>query len=356
MSTGISIKKELESELKKEAPFDASIIVHSNNKTENLDTILNKINFRINENENYATCTEYLSNMQFGSSSPNSNHKNYEASFITISDYNKMLKLKGQKEINLNRNEVLLMSNYNKLVKLANKKLNNSNKVTIKDKEYLVKNHKIIDYNLATYIMPNNNLTIVINDEFLCNYNNVNKSILNIMYSDKNRESNNKKYSKIYQNSLNDKYKNLNISELDAFTKDDLYSTNKGSTTVILFIGLYLGIIFLIASMAILALQQLSEASHSIERYKTLRKIGANKQMIYKTIFTQTLIYFSLPVMLALIHSIIGITVINNEILKSNQIDIKLSSLLTALLFIAVYIIYFYTTYTGYKNIVKNSI
>ena len=55
--------------------------------------------------------------------------------------------------------------------------------------------------------------------------------------------------------------------------------------------------------MAVLALQQLSEASDSIERYKALKRIGANKKMINKTIFIQTLIYFSLPVILALIHS-----------------------------------------------------
>ena len=59
--------------------------------------------------------------------------------------------------------------------------------------------------------------------------------------------------------------------------------------------------------MAILAIQQLSEASDSIERYKSIERLGANENMINKTIFIQTLIYFGLPISLAFIHSIVCI-------------------------------------------------
>jgi len=108
--------------------------------------------------------------------------------------------------------------------------------------------------------------------------------------------------------------------------------------------------------MAVLALQQLSEASDSIERYKALRRLGANKKMIDKTIFVQTLIYFSLPVILALIHSVVGIKVTSNYINNLQKIDITSSALITALIFIVIYAGYFYTTYIGYKNIVKNNL
>ena len=108
--------------------------------------------------------------------------------------------------------------------------------------------------------------------------------------------------------------------------------------------------------MAVLALQQLSEASDSIDRYVALKKLGASKADINKTIFTQTLIYFSLPVALAIVHSIVGIAVANDFISMYNQPDIGGASLITAGIFIIVYGIYFYTTYTGYKNIVKSKI
>ncbi len=342
--------------MKKEAPFDASITV--NQHSGNLEDVLKKIGFKINKNEKYGVYNEYLSDVKVGDllSTTNEDNKDNKVFFIKISDYNKMLKLRGKKEINLSQNEVLLMSNYNEMVKLAHEKLKSSKKVNIKGKEYFVKNDKIIDENLADYTMQDNYLNIVINDEFLPDSNRINRSILNVMYSDKNREENNKKYSEIHENLLKHKYKDLSISNMDAYSKDGMYSRSKGGTTAVLFIGIYLGIIFLITSMAVLALQQLSEASDSIERYKALKRIGANKKMIDKTIFIQTLIYFSLPVLLALIHSIIGVTVVNDELSKFNQTDIRFSALITTLLFIVVYSGYFCTTYTGYKNIVKNNI
>ncbi|NCI74140.1 ABC transporter permease, partial [Clostridium botulinum] len=251
---------------------------------------------------------------------------------------------------------ILIMSNDNMLVKQVNEKLKSSKKFNIKGKEYLVKNNKIIEENLANYLFAHNFFTIIINDEFLYDYNKIAYSILNVMYSDKNREENNKKYREINKNFLDGKYKGLNIRYMDAFSKDDIYSDSKGVTTTILFVGIYLGLVFLIASMAILALQQLSEASDSIERYKSLKRIGANSKMIEKTIFLQTLIYFTLPMILALIHSVIGIKVISDYISVFTKIDISFSALITALIFSVVYAGYFYTTYIGYKNIVESNI
>ncbi|WP_032122168.1 FtsX-like permease family protein [Clostridium amazonitimonense] len=358
LSTGISIKKGFELGLEKVTPFDASIAVENNSEKDNLEDVLDKINFKISENEKYATYNKYISGVKVGDllSTTDEDYEDINAYFVKISDYNKMLELRGKKEITLSNDEVLLMSSYNEVVKPFNEKLKTSKKVSIKGKEYLVKNDEMIEENLETYSMANNSLTIVINDEFLCNYSEISKSVLNVMYSDKNREENNKKYSKINEDYLSGKYKGLNIEYIGSFSKDIIYSNRKGITTSVLFIGIYLGLVFLITSMAVLALQQLSEASDSIERYKALNRIGANKKMIDKTIFIQTLIYFSLPVMLALIHSIIAVIIVNKEISMFNQIDIRFSALITALLFILVYAGYFYTTYTGYKNIVKNNI
>ncbi len=193
------------------------------------------------------------------------------------------------------------------------------------------------------------------NDEFVSDYK-ISSSILNVMYLDKNREENNKKYNKINDNYIEDEYKNLDIS-IDAITKDEVYSKSNGITSMMLFIAIYLGLVFLITSMAVLALQQLSEASDSIERYKALKRIGANKKMINKTIFIQTLAYFSLPVILALIHSMVVIKIINDVTsMIINTANFRYSILITILIFVIVYLGYFYITYAGYKNIVKSKI
>ena len=141
-----------------------------------------------------------------------------------------------------------------------------------------------------------------------------------------------------------------------ATSRNEIYDENKGLTTAILFVGIYIGMVFLISSMAVLALQQLSEASDSIDRYKSLKRLGASTKAINKTIFAQTLVYFSIPVILALVHSVVGIKIVNDFISMYNQPDIGVSSLITAGIFMIVYVIYFYITYVAYKNIVKNNI
>lgn len=359
LSTGISLKKDYEVGLKKITPFDASLKLYANDETKNVEDIFDKIDFKINENEKYEIYNEYGADVKLNELFGREDDEMLEgwgAGLVKISDYNKMLKLKGEKEISLNKNEVLILSNFNKLIQLINENLKNSNKVNIKEKEYLVKNHEAIEGNLDTDMISDNYCTIVINDEFLSDCK-VFESVLNVMYTDENREENNKKYEEIDKNSwIGGKFESLNLPHINAASKDDIYSKEKRSTTSMLFIAIYLGIVFLITSMAVLALQQLSEASESIERYKALKRIGASKKMINKTIFIQTLIHFSLPVILALIHSVIGVIVVSEEISTYSQVDIRFSALMTALIFVVVYVGYFYTTYTGYKNIVKNNV
>ncbi len=357
LTTGIGLKKGYEAGFVKLAPFDASVILYTNDEINNVEDALNKINFKKDGNEKYAIYNEYVPIIDlkdlFGTE--DKAFEVFGGSFVKISEYNEILKLKGEKEVNLNKDEVLILSNLNKLVGPINAKLKSSNKVKIKGEEFTVKNQEVIRGNLEDFNVTNNECTIVINDEFLSGYK-VSKSVLNVMYTDENREENNKKYDKIQKDYRSGEYESLNLPIIDAYSKDDIYSMAKRSSTGALFIRLYLGAVLLITSMAILSLKQLSEVSDSMERYRALKRIGVNKNMINKTIFIQTLIYFSLPMILALIHSIVGITVVNKEINSYGQMNIRFSTLITALIFVVVYIAYFYITYTSYRDIVKNNI
>lgn len=226
--------------------------------------------------------------------------------------------------------------------------------MNIKEKEYLVKNAKVIQENLYTSDAQLNFFAIVINDEFVSDHK-ISTSVLNVNYVDGNREEYNKKYDNVAKGFYDENGPKLNIVYISGKSKDEVRAESKGLKTIIMFIGIYIGIVFLITSMAVLALQQLSEASDSIDRYKSLKRIGSNGTMIDKTIFIQTFVYFSLPVILALIHSIVGIYVINNFINTIQPTDITLPALMTGLVFLVVYVGYFYTTYVGYKNIVKSN-
>ncbi|MFF2793742.1 FtsX-like permease family protein [Lysinibacillus xylanilyticus] len=356
LSTGISLKRSMDASIKGLTPFDASIMIENEDESYNIEDVLNKFNFKLSNNEKYVSYNVYHTGMKVVDYETLENKipKHIDVDFIKISDYNKMLKLKGEKEVHINNNEVLLLSNHELLIKSINEKLKNNNKINLKDKEYVVKNPKVIQDNLQTSGGPANFFTIVINDEILSGYK-ISRSVLNVNYLDGNREEHNKNYDQVEPIFYDKNGPKINIDYIKGISKDAVYAESKGLTTTVLFIGIYVGIVFLITSMAVLALQQLSEASDSIERYKSLKRIGSNKRMIDKTIFTQTLVYFSLPVILALIHSVIGIIIVKDLMRTITPTDITIPALMTALAFIVVYAGYFYTTYIGYKNIVKSN-
>ncbi|MED3485987.1 ABC transporter permease [Bacillus toyonensis] len=354
LSTGISFNRMMDATTKEITPFDASITLENKDESYTIEEVLNKANFKISNNEKYVSYNVYRTGMEVVDFVPEGKDYNKNIDFIKVSDYNKILNLKGEKEITLNNNEILLLSNESRLANSTNERLKNSNKVNIKEKEYLVKNAKVIQENLYTYDVRTNYFTIVINDEFLSGYK-ITESVLNVNYLDGNREEYNKKYDNVARGIYDENGPKLNINRIAGKSKDEVYAGSKGLKTIVLFIGIYIGIVFLITSMAVLALQQLSEASDSIDRYKSLKRIGSNGTMIDKTIFIQTFVYFSLPVILALIHSIVGIYVVNYYINTFQQTDIILPALMTGLVFLVVYVVYFYTTYVGYKNIVKSN-
>ncbi|MEB9440224.1 ABC transporter permease [Bacillus cereus] len=354
LSTGISFNRMMDATTKEVTPFDASITLENKDESYTIEEVLNKFNFKISNNEKYVSYNVYRTGMEVMDFVPELKDYNNSIDFIKVSDYNRILNLKGEKEVTLNNNEILLLSNESRLVNSINERLKNSNKVNIKEKEYLVKNAKVIQENLYTYDVRTNYFTIVINDEFLSGHK-ITASVLNVNYLDGNREEYNKKYDNVARGFYDENGPKLNINRIAGKSKDEVYAGSKGLKTIVLFIGIYIGIVFLITSMAVLALQQLSEASDSIDRYKSLKRIGSNGTMIDKTIFIQTFVYFSLPIFLAISHSIVGIYVVNYYINTFQQTDIILPALMTGLVFLVVYVVYFYTTYVGYKNIVKSN-
>ena len=119
------------------------------------------------------------------------------------------------------------------------------------------------------------------------------------------------------------------------------------------FIGLYLGIIFLISSAAILALKELSESTDNKERYNMIRKLGADERMMNKSLFRQIAIFFLFPLVLALIHSIFGILFCNQILLAMGSEQMLNSVTLTVIFLVIIYGGYFIITYVSSKNIIK---
>ena len=142
--------------------------------------------------------------------------------------------------------------------------------------------------------------------------------------------------------------------DIDGMTKISIMEASVGLATIITFIAIYLGIIFLIASSAILALKQLTDASDNKQRYTILRKIGCDEKMINKSLFRQIGIFFGVPLLLAIIHSIFGIQfAIKMMAGIASEKDLLPSATATVVIIGVIYGAYFLATYFGSKNIIK---
>lgn len=363
LSTGLSFKSALEKGIV--VPFDASVKLFTDeeNKYKSMEDVFKAINYDFNGKEpifiNGYIIDGIDANMilkdyavgEFKKSLDNGKHRWEYIDAIKISDYNKIRSLYGEEPLSINDNEILVTSNFTEAKDSIKNFIKNSPQVSIAGKEYKVANKEYLNEAVYNSELADNVLTIIVPDDFK-------DMTLNAAYMNMNYKNPNDPAEEEDMNSLFDSFRRYDeIYDLPMIraTKSQVYEASKGLTTMILYIGLYLGVVFLISSAAVLALQQLSEASDSSDRYKALKKIGATEKMINKTIFTQTAIYFAMPLILAIVSSIVGISVVNKFIALYGKPNIGPTALLTLGILVIVYGGYFYVTYAGYKSIVKNS-
>ena len=128
-----------------------------------------------------------------------------------------------------------------------------------------------------------------------------------------------------------------------------------GTKVLVLFIGLYLGVVFLLASAAVLALQQLTQAADSAGQYRVLSLLGAPAKMRGRAVTAQVFLAFFLPLSLALVHGAVGMTAANAVIAEVGKVDSAASSAVTALLLLVVYGGYFLATCWGSRRILRAS-
>lgn len=275
---------------------------------------------------------------------------------VKISDYNKIARLYGIKEYQLNDNEYIMICEFESQQEIRDKALaDGNNPLMIAGKEYNTKYNECKEGFIAMSTSHTNTGIILVPDNCPLTDDMKEMAFLAANYN-ANTEEEKEKINELFSSSDSGFVQNLanNGIEIDGFTKISLMEASVGLATIVTFIAIYLGIIFLIASSAILALKQLTESSDNKQRYTILRRIGCDENMINKALFRQIGIFFGVPLMLAVIHSIFGIQFaikIMSGIASSKDL---LPSAIGAVIIIGViYGAYFLATYFGSKNIIK---
>ena len=274
---------------------------------------------------------------------------NVREDLVKLSDYNRLAKLYNKKELTLKDNEYVIIANYKMMADIRNISLKNNTKLTINGKDYYPKYQECQDGIIELSGSATNTGVIILPDNALEGIHPY-KNILAANYQADTKEEK-ENVEDIVSTIINNHFNKDTL--LSYNTKIDIYESSIGLGAMVTFVGLYLGIIFLISSAAILALKELSESTDNKERFNMLRKIGTDEKMINKALFNQIAVFFLFPLLLAIIHSIFGIE-FANYILKTMGTESLLSSImLTAVFLVVIYGGYFLVTYYCSKTIIK---
>ena len=272
---------------------------------------------------------------------------------VKLSEYNQVAEMFGNETFTLEDDQYMIIGDYESMVMLRNEALELGTPLTIFGKTLTPKYSEVKHGSIE---MSSNHITdgiIVVPDSVVT----VSDDSPQIEYEymvanyrandDKTREEIEEGF---INPELNDLYPDVTLGGI---TKIVIYDASVGLGAMITFIGLYLGIIFLISSAAILALKELSESVDNYTRYNMLRRIGTTDKQLNKALFKQIAIFFLFPLVLAIIHSIFGIKFCIFLLETFGKEQMLASVSMTMIFLILIYGGYFLITYYCSKNIIK---
>lgn len=266
---------------------------------------------------------------------------------MKLSDYNKVAKYYNKDTYTLKDNEYIIISDYDSINEIRNKALKLKEKIKVFD-SYLYPKYDTCKDGFVDIGANHTNIGIIIVPDKVVYENALKSSVMLANYKPGNKDDYDEKLGNIIDQHYNvDTYLSYN-------TKIDIKNSSVGLGALVTFIGLYLGIIFLISSAALLALKELSEQADNKERFICLRKLGADEKMINKALFRQIGIFFLFPLIIAIIHSIFGIKFCTFILETFGNDKLLPSIIMTALFLVFIYGGYFILTYLSSKNIIKD--
>lgn len=346
-SGGLGINRAINADLKDLTKFD---VTFWSNSGENIENLLKEKNIDISniakEDSNMVMYDSEVKYSDFLSKEGMTAMKNYfpvanDNDILVIGEngYNNTLKLLGKEPVNLKENQYLAVGNIDEMKKWVNESLESGKKINISGKTLEPANKKYENINLYNFTMKGDILIFVVKDFLLEGLKPV-SSRFNMMLKD---NSNTKEELENVRDQLVE-------SQVYSITKKEIYDNAAGLGATMAYLGIYLGLIFTITSAVVLAIQQLTESTDNVERYRLLKEIGVDQKMINKAIFTQVGVYFMLPLSLAIVHSIVGLKISSTIVGVFGNASIMPNIIITAIIFVIIYGGYFLATYLGAKK------
>ncbi len=128
------------------------------------------------------------------------------------------------------------------------------------------------------------------------------------------------------------------------------YMRNMEQRGMLMFIGGFLGLVFLLATGSIIYFRQLNEAQKENLNYQILRNIGLSRGEIHTAISKQLLYVFLFPLIVGIAHSWAALMALA-DLLVTNLV---VSTIVTIVVFTVIYFIYYLMTVKSYDRIVNS--
>ena len=265
-------------------------------------------------------------------------------SVISISDFNRALAMQGKEPVALNDGEYLLNCNYEGTYQYVSEALRTHSELSVGGVTLQRASDEVLQ---ETYVMTsvgnNDRGTLIVPDSVVTT---LSKDVNALLVQYKEETNPDEVLQKMIPIGLDETH-GYRYSE-----KNMLYDMFYGINALVTFICCYVGLIFLLICAALLALKQLTETTDNIYRYGLLQKLGAKRQQINRTLFVQTGVFFTVPLIVAGIYSILLIGKGMEIVEEFMNIHISTNVGLTVILFLIVYGSYFIATYLSCKRMV----
>lgn len=358
LSTGMGISNALSKDLRQSTPYDVSFSAYVGNgvqrKSSNIEQNLKKSGINLADwADRYAQINFYVSDFTYGAFFQKSDWPKELGNFdhsagatrvnaVSLSDFNKVRKMRGEPPVSLKQDQYGVSCTIDSLLSLYEKNRKTGRKISFGGKS-------LVPAAAEKAVLMNGYGSfgdVIVPDALLRGRTSV-TTILNLNYKPGvNGEAFLKKVKAIHLSAPEQPYDFYD-------SKAELCARSVGYKVMVSYLALYIGLVFLIAAAAVLALQQLSESSDNAERYGLLRKLGAEEKMVNRALLAQIALYFLLPLSLAIVHSAVGIDVANRVITDVGNMDVLGNIVMTAVIVLAVYGAYFLATYLGSKSMIR---
>ncbi|MBP3916211.1 ABC transporter permease [Clostridium sp.] len=319
--------------------------------------VLNNLTDKGNDVESYCKVEKY---------SIKTDENSGVASAISLSDFNKLRSMLGYEEIELKKNEFTTQwhsgvtdEEINNYIKEHSTLNINGETLKISEKSNYKESIGVgfySPYSNSIMILPDEvcdkldfleaNFIVNINNEMSYEYaNEFQNSYINDWFRKKNPE-----FVKKYSNESDITYEVIDTRIKSIETNNILIVT-----LAMRILGIYLGVVFLMISLTILSLSQLSESIEHKDRFNVLKRLGIEDKEISKIILKQISIYFIVPISIAMIG--VAIFIYNYYLFYKDIIIVfigdgtfVLSIIFGVTLMLVVYICYFVGTYYTFKR------